>query len=381
MRIAVTGATGYVGSRIIPVLVEAGHEVIAGVRDPDRVRDFDWGARVQTRHFDLDDPESFRTLTRDVDAVLYLVHSMAAGDFVRKDREAAQRMADALAENAVARVIYVSGHVPDVPDAELSDHVRSRAEVERVLLDGAVPATVLRAAVIIGSGSTSFELIRRLTERLPARVLPTWMNHDVQPIALTDLVTVIERLLEREPTNEHVDLGGPEVLSYPELLARYADVARLVRRELLVPLLPAPLVGQLAARVSGIPRGTVVALVDSLHHDMICHDSEILERLGVSPIGIDEAIERALTPVVTGTTPDGDPLAPAATDPGWAGGGIIVASGTAYRTEQSRFGRMLLGPGAEGGGCGRGAGTAVVAVAVAAAVAAGIAVLLRVRRR
>lgn len=381
MRVAVTGATGYVGSRLIPVLLEAGHEVVAGMRDLDRARDFEWGAQVSARRFDLDDPESFLTLTRDVDAVLYLVHSMAEGDFVQKDREAAQRMAHALAENAVGRVIYVSGHVPDVPEVELSDHVRSRAEVERVLLDGPVPATVLRAAVLIGSGSTSFELIRRLTERLPARVLPTWMNHDVQPIALTDVVTVIERLLERDPTNEHVDLGGPEVLSYPALLARYAEVAELVRRELLVPLLPAALVGTLAARVSGLPRGTVVALVDSLHHDMICHDSEILDRLGVTPIGIDEAIARALTPVVTGTDPDGDPLAPAATDPEWAGGGVIVADGTAYRTAQSTLGRVLLGPRADGARRGSGAGIAGAALAIAATVAAAIAVLLRVRWR
>lgn len=339
MRIVVTGATGYVGSRLIPALLAAGHEVIAAVRDPRRLEDFEWGSAVTARHFDITEPETFETATAQADVVLYLIHSMAEGDFVERDRIAAEQMALAAQRNALQRVIYLSGHVPDVPEAELSDHVRSRLQVERVFLEAEVPALVLRAAVILGSGSTSFELIRRLTERLPARIVPTWMVHNVQPIAVSDVVLIITGSLNREARNGPVDVGGTEVLRYPELLARYAQVAGIRRREIVIPLLPVPVVGRVAAWVSGMPAGTVRALVASLKHDMVCHDDHILRELGITPIGIDEALRRALSPESEGTRKNGDPLAPAASDPEWAGGDIALRAGRRLHRVRSPWAR------------------------------------------
>lgn len=316
MRVLVTGATGYVGSRLVPVLVEAGHDVVAAVRKPGALEDYPWEDDVETAEFDIEDDATIRSATADVDAVVYLVHSMSDGDFVTKDREAAQRVAAAAEANGVSRIVYLSGLIP--PGEELSDHLRSRLEVEQVFLDGDVPAVVLRAAMVVGSGSTSFELLRRLSERVPFTPIPRYMRSRLQPIAVEDVVELVAGALRGTPRNRHYDVGGPERPTYPELLALFAEVAGLRRFQVVVPFAPKPVVGRIVALVSGLPRGTVTALIDSLSHEMVCQEDDATGDLlepGHAYVPLREALERSLTPGPAGTSRRGDLLAAAPTDP------------------------------------------------------------------
>lgn len=312
-RVLVTGSTGYVGSRLVPVLLEAGHQVLAATRDEAALEDYPWGAQVEARHFDITDDDLVAQSVEGADAVVYLVHSMASGDFVRQDREAAERVARAAEAAGVSRIVYLSGLIPP---GELSDHLRSRAEVEQVFLDAAVPATVLRAAMIVGSGSTSFELLRRLSDRLPITPVPTWMRRRLQPVAVEDVVTVLAAALSGEPRNRAYDLGADEVLTYPDLLARYAKVAGLRRWRPMVPGVPMWLVGRASALLTGMSRGTVTALAESLSHDMVCGEDDVRRDLvpGHTFTGLDEAIARSLGNS-GGTSRVGDVQAAAPTDP------------------------------------------------------------------
>lgn len=312
-QVLVTGATGYVGSRLIPALLEAGHQVLAATRDEEALEDYPWGDEVESRQFDITDERLVAAAVEGVDAVVYLVHSMGSDDFVRKDREAAELVARTSDAAGVGRIVYLSGLVPP---GELSDHLRSRAEVEQVFLDAPVPATVLRAAMIVGAGSTSFELLRRLSDRLPITPVPRWMDRRLQPVAVEDVVQVLLAAIGGEPRNRHYDLGADEVLTYPALLARYATVAGLRRWRPLVPGVPMWVVGRASALLTGMPRGTVKALAESLSHDMVCEEDDVRRDLvpGHTFCGLDEAIARSLG-VRGGTSHAGDVQAGAPTDP------------------------------------------------------------------
>jgi uncharacterized protein YbjT (DUF2867 family) len=348
LRVLVTGATGYVGSRRVPELVREGHDVVAAIRRPGSTDGYAWAGDVSTAVFDIEDEATFRSATRGVDAVVYLVHSMGEGDFVTKDREAAQRMARAARDNGVRRLVYLSGLIP-APRArggELSDHLRSRLEVEKVFLDGHVPATVLRAAMVIGSGSTSFELLRRMTERVPVTPVPSWMRRSLQPIAVQDVVHLVAGSLRGEPRNRHYDVGGPQQVSYPGLLALFARTAGLRRPQVVVPLVPRAVVSRVVASVSGMPRGVITPLVDSLSHDMVCTESDAdtdLAAPGHEFLTLEEAVQRALNPRQEGTLLDGDLQAPAPSDPGWAGGAVTIDHGRVWKRPRTLLGSLLLG--------------------------------------
>lgn len=316
MRVLVTGATGYVGSRLIPELLEQGHEVFAAIRKEGSADDYPWAGDVTPRLFDIEDPGLIRSGVQGMEAVVYLVHSMESDDFVTKDREAAQRVAAACEETGVRRLVYLSGLVPD---GELSDHLRSRLQVEEVFLGSSVPAVVLRAAMVIGAGSTSFEILRRLVQRVPLTPIPGWMRSRLQPVAIQDVVHLIGQALQGEPRNRHYDVGGDDDVTYPELLRVMADAVGVRRHQLILPWAPRLLVGWIVAWLTGMPRATVTSLVESLTHDMVCAEDDVRRELADPSyrfVPLREALERSLDDGgAEGTSIRGDVQSEAATDP------------------------------------------------------------------
>lgn len=340
-----TGASGYIGRRLVPLLLERGHEVTAAFSRRETADRFPWRDDVSVAAMDVGDPDQVMAAVEGSEAVYYLVHGMGGADFVTKDRQAAHHLAHAVIEHDVGRVIYLSGLVPPVPPEQLSAHLTSRHEVEQILAASGVPTTTLRAAIIVGSGSTSFEILRQLSERLPVRALPAWMNADVQPMAVTDTLEVLARCLEVEPVTRSYDIGGEQRISYRDLLDLYADVAGLLRPQLTLPIAPTGLVGWLAGQLTDVPSSTVEALVESLHHDMVCGEEDFRSDLlpdGWELTPLREALTRALARRVPGEEPL-DPLGPVPGDPEWAGGEIHVEDGTAVRSPRSAAASLLLG--------------------------------------
>ena len=284
----VTGATCYVGGRLVPLLLERSHEVRTTTSDPDREPPW-WGDGVETLVMDALDATN-------------LVNGARAHE--------------------VGRIIYLSGVVPDVADEELSAHLVSRREVERILSDGPALAVILRAAVLIGSGSTSFEVIRQVSKRMPVHTVPTWMDSLVQPIAVVDVLEALVGALAYRGPSRHFDVGGPDRLSYGALLDAYTTHAGLTRPQVDVPLLPTALVGTLVGSLTDVPRRTVEALVESLRHDMVAADDDFrdLMRPEHQLMGLNEAFRRASAPSPA-QPQDGDPMGPLPQDPAWAGGG------------------------------------------------------------
>ncbi|MFD1513903.1 NAD(P)H-binding protein [Halomarina rubra] len=299
MRVLVTGATGFVGSRLVPALVEAGHDVVALVRTPG---EYDAPTGVTVKQGDLLEVGSFEHALADVEAAYYLVHSMQAGaEFEERDRLAARHFTDAADEAGLSRVVYLSG-LGDDRD-RLSKHLKSRREVERILADGEADVTVLRAAIIVGDGSASFDIVRQLAERLPVMVTPRWVDTDCQPIAIDDVVAYLVGVLDAPATAGNTyQIGGPEVLTYRELIERTAEVAT-GRRPLVVPVpvLTPRLSSYWLALTTDAEMSVAGPLVDGMHNPVVVDDTRIRTVVDVDPTSFDEAVRRAL-----GATPDDD---------------------------------------------------------------------------
>ncbi|MFG2278347.1 SDR family oxidoreductase [Streptomyces asoensis] len=335
----VTGATGYIGGRLVPELLAAGHRVRCLARSPDRLRDHPWAGDVETARGDVTDAPSVAAALRGVDVAYYLVHALGtSGDFEQTDRRAARIFGEEARAAGVRRIVYLGGLTPaGVPERELSPHLRSRAEVGRILLDSGVPTTVLRAAVVIGSGSVSFEMLRYLTERLPVMVTPSWVHTRIQPVAVRDVLrALVGSAGMPQDVNRAFDLGGPDVLTYREMMMRYAAVAELPRRIILsVPMLTPGLSSHWVGLVTPVPASIARPLTESLRHEVVCHEHDLTRYVPDPPghpLGFDEAVRLALRKVrdagvVTrwsSASVPGAPSDPLPTDPGWAGGSLYT---------------------------------------------------------
>ncbi|MDH3189971.1 MAG: NAD(P)H-binding protein, partial [Acidimicrobiia bacterium] len=229
MRILVTGSTGYIGGRLVPKLIEAGHEVRCLVRSPGKLSGDPWRDRVEVVQGDVLDPDGLPAAMADTDVAFYLIHSMdgAGADFGERDRLAATNFSAAADTAGLRRIVYLGG----LGDSEeLSKHLASRQEVGRVLASGSTPVTELRAGVIIGSGSVSFEMLRYLTEVLPAMVTPRWVRTRCQPIAVADVLDILVASVDDAEEGDQVhEIGGPDQMTYEDLMRIYAEVAGLRR--------------------------------------------------------------------------------------------------------------------------------------------------------
>lgn len=336
-RCLVTGATGYIGGRLVPELLDAGYRVRCLARSPDRLRDHPWAGRAEVVGGDVTDAASVARALDGVDVAYYLVHAMSSGrDFEDTDRRAARIFAEQARIAGVRRIVHLSGLTPaGVPEQELSPHLRSRAEVARILLDSGVPATVLRAAVVIGSGSASFEMLRYLTERLPVMVTPSWVHTRIQPVAVRDVLrALVGSARMPSDVSRAFDLGGPEILTYRQMMLRYAAVAGLPRRIILpVPVLTPGLSSHWVGLVTPVPASIARPLTESLRHEVVCHEDDIARHLSGPPgppLGFDDAVRLALRRVrearVTtrwsSASVPGAPSDPLPTDPDWAGGSL-----------------------------------------------------------
>ncbi|NKI40980.1 SDR family oxidoreductase [Streptomyces physcomitrii] len=335
----VTGATGYIGGRLVPELLKAGHRVRCLARTPAKLRDYPWAGEVEVAKADVTDAAAVREAMRGIEVAYYLVHGLGGkGDFEEQDRRAARVFAAEAKAAGVRRIVYLGGLTPvDVPEEELSPHLRSRAEVGRILLGSGVPTAVLRAAVILGSGSVSFEMLRYLTERLPAMVTPSWVHTRIQPVAVRDVLRVLVGSA-RMPAevSRNFDIGGPDIMTYREMMLGYAKAARLPRRLVIsVPMLSPTLSSHWVGLITPVPASIARPLVESLRHEVVCREHDIARYVPDPPggyLGFTRALQLALRRVQeaqvttrwSSASLPGAPSDPLPTDPDWAGGSLYT---------------------------------------------------------
>lgn len=332
----VLGATGYIGGRLVPRLLDAGHPVRALVRSPHKLDRHPWAGRVDVRQGDATDRDAVAAALDGCDGVYHLIHQMgSAADFAAADRRAARAVASAAAAVGVRRIVYLGG-LGEVDDHS-SAHLASRDEVAEILLAGATPVTVLRAAVVIGSGSASFEMLRHLTEKLPVMVCPRWIDTPVQPIAVRDVLRYLVAAMAVTDHDDHdIDIGGPDVLTYREMMQRYARVAGLPRRRVVaVPLLTPGLSSHWVNLVTPVPIGLARPLVESLTVDVVVREShETGADLDPGPCQpYDQAVRSALQRVADHTVETSwrdaelagrSAAEPHPGDPAWTGGVLFA---------------------------------------------------------
>ncbi|MCW2898592.1 MAG: hypothetical protein JWO67_857 [Streptosporangiaceae bacterium] len=304
-------------------------------RRPERLRDLPWAGEVEVVQADATDARALRKALDGMDTAYYLIHAIGgSGDFEAVDRRAAETFAAVAGEAGIGRIVYLGGLAPE---GELSPHLRSRTEVGEILLRSQVPTAVLRAAVIIGSGSASFEMLRHLTERLPVMVTPRWVRTRIQPVAIRDVLRYLVGCATLPPeVNRAFDIGGRDVLTYVDMMRRYAVVAGLPPRLIVkVPVLTPKLSSLWVGLVTPVPGALARPLVESLRNEVVAREHDIGEYVpepAEGLIGFDRAVELALRRIrdrdvltrwSSASTP-GAPSDPLPTDPEWSGGSLYV---------------------------------------------------------
>jgi uncharacterized protein YbjT (DUF2867 family) len=297
MKILLTGSTGYIGRRLLPVLVEAGHQVICVVRDKRR---FDWDdftteflKNVEVIELDLNQVNSDSSIPKDIDAAYYLVHSMSSSnaDFSDLESASARNFVTLVDQTQVRQIVYLSGIVND---DNLSNHLLSRKNVEEILSSARAPLTVLRAAIIIGSGSASFEIIRDLVEKLPIMIAPKWLNTRCQPIGIRNVIEYLKGvLLKSECYNQAFDIGGADILTYKQMLYGFATMRGLKRWIITVPVLTPKLSSLWLYFVTSTAYSLARSLVDSMKNEVVCGDFRIRKIVPTKILSYQEALSLA----------------------------------------------------------------------------------------
>jgi uncharacterized protein YbjT (DUF2867 family) len=297
MKILLTGSTGYIGRRLLPALLADGHQVICLVRDQRR---FDWDdfskedlAKISVVEGDLSKDSTLSSVPTDFDVAYYLVHSMSSSheDFTRIESDSAKNFVELVNRSIAKQIIYLSGIVND---EALSSHLLSRKNVEDILKTSKVPATVLRAAIIIGSGSASFEIIRDLVEKLPVMIAPRWLKTRCQPIGIRNVIEYLQGVMLRPETlNQSFDIGGADILTYKEMLLGYAKVRNLNRLIITVPLLSPKLSSLWLYFVTSTSYSLARTLVASMKNEVICNDLRIQKVVRIKIFHYHEALQLA----------------------------------------------------------------------------------------
>lgn len=297
MRILLTGSTGYIGQRLIPALLDEGHEVVCCVRDKARFNVKKTGGLLSVIEVDFLKPETLDNIPADIDAAYYLIHSMSTsqGDFQKMEEASAANFRDRISQTKVRQVIYLSGIVNE---ESLSKHLSSRKNVENILATGSYPLTTLRAGIIIGSGSASFEIIRDLVEKLPVMIAPKWLNTRSQPIAIRNVIEFLSGVLLNGNTfNASYDIGGPDILTYRQMLLGFAKARGLRRRIMTVPVMTPKLSSYWLYFITSTSYSLAQNLVDSMKVEVICRENNLKEMLSIEPMSYEEAIREAFSKI------------------------------------------------------------------------------------
>lgn len=298
MKILLTGATGYIGKRLLPILVSQGHEVICCVRDKNRFyypKEFQ--KSVEVIEVDFLKQETLSAIPNDIDAAYYLIHSMSgsADNYDELEKISAENFVQRINHTTAKQVLYLSGIVND---KSLSKHLSSRKQVEDVLKTGTFAMTTLRAGIIVGSGSASFEIIRDLVNKLPVMITPKWLNTKCQPIAIADVLELLSKSLLNPVTyNQSFDIGGPDILTYKEMLLGFAKATNVKRWIFTIPIMTPKLSSYWLYFVTSTSYKLATALVSSMKVEVVCKDRKINELLQVEPMSYEQALSRALIKV------------------------------------------------------------------------------------
>lgn len=293
MKILLTGATGYIAQRLLPVLLEQGHQIVCTARDPRRFRNQYNSSNIEVVEVDFLNKETLQNIPQDIDIAYYLIHSMStnSGSFEDMEQICAENFIDRIQETKAQQIIYLSGIVND---EELSKHLSSRMNVESIISRSDIPLTTLRAGIIVGSGSASFEIIRDLVEKLPVMVAPIWLKTKCQPIAIRNVVEFLVGVIgHKKAFDDSFDIGGPDILSYKEMLLRFAEIRGLKRYIFVVPVMTPRISSYWLYFVTSTSYALAKNLVDSMKIEVIAEPNNLGSDLNIKLLTYSKAIKLA----------------------------------------------------------------------------------------